>query len=87
MGHRASREDFDVYFCRNDKCPFYLKNKSSMNVHDINLYQQHSQKFKPRYVYRKFNIDISNLIDDYREFIQSPIDLSRAFKNFGHYLP
>lgn len=32
-------------FCRNDKCLFYLKNKSSMNVHDINLYQQHPQKF------------------------------------------
>lgn len=81
LDHRVSREDFDVYFCRNDKCPFYLKNKSSMNVHDTNLYKEHPEKFKLRYVYRKFNIDIPSLTKDYREFIQSPIDISKAYSS------
>lgn len=81
LDHRVSREDFDVYFCRNDNCPFYLKNKSSMNVHDINLYKKYPEKFKLRYVYRKFNIKIPTLTDDYRKFIQSPIDISKAYSS------
>lgn len=75
------REDFDVYRCKNDKCPFYLKNKSSMNVHDANFYKEHPEKIKLRYIYRKFNIDLPKLTDDYRNFIQSPIDLSRAYSS------
>ena len=81
LDHRISREDFDVYFCRNDKCPFYLKNKSSLNVHDKKLYQKHPEKIKLRYIYRKFNIDIPTLQKDYREFIKSPIDLSKAYSS------
>ena len=70
LDYRVSRKDFDVYFCRNDKCPFYLKNKSSLNVHDKNLYKEHPKKIKLRYVYRKFNINLPSLTKDYREFIQ-----------------
>ena len=81
LDYRVSRKDFDVYFCRNDKCPFYLKNKSSLNVHDKNLYKKHPQKIKLRYVYRKFNIDLPALTKDYREFIQTPIDLSKAYSS------
>lgn len=81
LDHRVSRTDFDVYFCRNNNCPFYLKNKSSMNVHDTNLYKEHPEKLKLRYIYRKFNIDIPTLTKDYREFIQSPIDISRAYSS------
>ena len=75
------REDFDVYRCPNNNCPFYLKNKSSLNAHDKKLYQEHPEKIKLRYVYRKFNIDLPTLQKDYREFIQSPIDLSRAYSS------
>ena len=75
------REDFDVYRCRNDKCPFYLKNKSSLNAHDHKLYKEHPEKIKLRYIYRKFNIDFPTLQKDYRKFIQSPIDLSRAYSS------
>ena len=32
------REDFDVHKRQNDKCPFYFKNKSSLNDHDKKLY-------------------------------------------------
>lgn len=81
LDHRVSRTDFDVYFCRNNNCPFYLKNKSSMNVHDTNLYKEHPEKLKLRYIYRKFNIDIPTLTKDYREFIQSPIDISKAYSS------
>ncbi len=81
LDHRISREDFDVYFCRNDKCPFYLKNKSSLNAHDLKLYKENPTKIKLRYIYRKFNIDFPSLQKDYREFIKSPIDLSRAYSS------
>ena len=81
LDHRVSREDFDVYFCRNDNCPFYLKNKKSLNAHDRKLYKEHPEKIKLRYIYRKFNIDIPTLQKDYREFIKSPIDLSRAYSS------
>ena len=75
------REDFDVYRCGNDKCPFYLKNKSSLNAHDRKLYKDHPEKIKLRYIYRKFNIDFPPLQKDYRDFIKSPIDLSKAYSS------
>ena len=81
LSNRVSREDFDVYVCRNDKCPFYLKNKSSMNYHDEQLYKTNPTLIKLRYIYRKFNIDLPKLTNDYRNFIQSPIDLSRAYSS------
>lgn len=75
------REDFDVYKCQNNKCPFYLKNKTSMNAHDMRLYKDNPSLIKLRYIYRKFNIDIPRLQDDYRDFIKSPIDLSRSYSS------
>ena len=38
------RDDFDVYRCKNDKCPYYLKNKSSLNVQETKLYKEHPEK-------------------------------------------
>lgn len=78
---RVSREDFDVYKCPNNNCPFYLNNKNSLNAHELNIYKNNPTKIKLRYVYRKFNIDFPSLQKDYREFIQSPIDLSRAYSS------
>lgn len=75
------RNDFDVYKCQNNKCPYYVKNKSSLNVHDNKLYEEHPEKLKLRYIYRKFNIDFPTLQKDYREFIKSPIDISRAYSS------
>ena len=75
------RNDFDVYRCQNNNCSFFLKNKSSLNVHDANLYKKHPEKIKLRYIYRKFNIDFPTLTKDYREFIKSPIDISRAYSS------
>ena len=39
------------------------------------------KKIKLRYIYRKFNVDIPTLQNDYREFIKLPIDLSRAYSS------
>lgn len=75
------RDDFDVYRCKNDNCPFYLKNKSSLNNHDKQLYLKHPKKIKLRYIYCKFNIKFPTLTKDYREFIQYPIDISRAYSS------
>lgn len=75
------RDDFDVYRCRNDKCSYYTKNKNSLKAHDLKLYQEHPEKLKLRYIYRKFNVDFPTLQKDYREFIKSPIDISRAYSS------
>ena len=81
LDHRVSREDFDVYFCRNDNCQYYIKNKSSLNKHDLKLYKEQPYKFKLRYVYRKFNIELSELTKDYREFIKTPVDISKIYSS------
>ena len=78
---KHKRNDFDVYTCRNDKCSYYLKNKSSLNVHDDKIYKEHPEKIKLRYIYRKFNIDLPTLTKDYREFIKTPIDISKAYSS------
>lgn len=75
------RSDFDVYRCKNDNCSYYIKNKSSLNVHDSKLYKEHPEKMKLRYIYRKFNIPLPTLQKDYREFIKAPIDISKAYSS------
>ena len=75
------REDFDVYRCPNNKCSFYLKNKNSLNAHDLRLYKSNPEKIKLRYIYRKFNIELPSLSKDYRDFIKSPIDISKAYSS------
>ena len=75
------KEDFDVYRCKNDKYPFYHKNKYLLNVHDKKLYKEHPEKIKLRYINRKFNIDLLTLQKNYHEFIQSPIDLSWTYSS------
>lgn len=81
LSKRVTREDFDVYVCKNNDCPFYLKNKSSMNEHDKQLYKENPTLIKLRYIYRKFNIELPALRKDYQEFIQSPIDISKAYSS------
>lgn len=75
------REDFDVYKCPNDKCSYYLKNKQSLTKKDKKLFDKKSNLFKLRYHYRKFNIKFPELNDDYRDFIKTPIDISRAYSS------
>ena len=72
------RKDFNVYRCRNDKCNFYLNNKKSMSDNDREKFKNNPNFFKLRYTYRAFNIDPQALTDDYRNFIRTPIDISKA---------
>ena len=81
LDHRVSRQDFEVYFCRNPKCSYYLNNLASLTLEDKKKFEQNPSLFKLHYVYRKFNVDIPTLQKDYRDFIKSPIDLSRAYSS------
>ena len=75
------RNDFDVYRCKNDNCPFYLNNKNALFARDLSLYHKHPEKLKLRYIYRHFHIDFPSLQKDYRNFIKSPIDISKAYSS------
>lgn len=81
LDHRAARKDFDVYVCRNNKCSYYLNNKAALTLSDKKKFNANPTLFKLHYVYRKFNIDFPTLNKDYREFIQSPVDLSRVYSS------
>ena len=75
------REDFVVYRCPNNKCPYYIRNKNSLNVLDKQLYLEHPEKIKLRYIYRKFNIDLPTITNDFKEFLKSPININRAYSS------
>ena len=81
LDHRVSREDFDVYFCRNPKCSYYLNNLNFLSKKDKKKFKKNPTLFKLHYVYRKFNIEFPTLQKDYREFIKAPIDISRAYSS------
>lgn len=81
LNHRVSRDDFEVYVCKNPKCSYYLNNLASLTLSDKKKFQKNPTLFKLRYIYRKFNIDFPILQKDYREFIKSPIDISRAYSS------
>ena len=81
LSHRVSRDDFDVYVCKNLKCSYYLNNLASLTLSDKRKFKKNPTLFKLHYVYRKFNIGFPALQKDYREFIKSPIDISRAYSS------
>lgn len=76
------REGYNVYRCRNNKCSYYTKNLNSMNTKDTALYLKNPSKLKLRYIYRAFDIEIPSITKDFKEFIRSPIDLSKAHHSF-----
>ena len=75
------REDFVVHRCPNNKCPYYIKNKNSLNIVDKQLYLDHPEKIKLRYIYRKFNIDLPTITNDFKDFLKSPININRAYSS------
>ncbi len=81
LSHRASRNDFDVYVCNNKKCSYYLNNLASLTLSDKEKFRKNPTLFKLHYVYRKFNINLPALNKDYREFIKTPIDISKAYSS------
>lgn len=81
LNHRITRTDYDVYVCKNSKCSYYLNNLASLTLADKEKFKKNPTLFKLHYVYRKFNIQFPNLQKDYRDFIKSPIDLSKAYSS------
>ena len=78
---RASREDFDVYVCKNSQCSYYLNNLASLTLSDKKNFENNPTLFKMHYIYRKFNIELPALMKDYREFIKTPIDITKAYSS------
>lgn len=78
---KHQRTDFDVYFCRNPKCQYYLNNLASLTLADKKKLENNPSLFKLHYVYRKFNIELPELTKDYREFVKTPVDLSKIYSS------
>ena len=81
LDKRATREDFEVYVCKNKKCPYYLNNLAALTLSDKRKFEENPTLFKLHYVYRKFNIKLPELTKDYREFIKTPVDISKIYSS------
>ena len=81
LEHKHERKDFDVYSCNNKKCSYYLKELASLTKEQLKLYNTQPYLFSLHYTYRKYNIRIPELQQDYREFIKSPVDLSKIYSS------
>ena len=78
---RVSREDYDVYVCKNNNCKYYLNNLASLTLANKEKYKENPTLFKMHYIYRKFNIDLPTLTKDYRDFVKQPVDLSKIYSS------
>ena len=78
---RASRNDFDVYVCKNMNCPYYLRNLASLTLADQKKFETDPTLFKMHYIYRKFNIDLPTITNDFKDFLKSPININRAYSS------
>lgn len=81
LEHKHEREDFDVFACHNYKCSYYLKQLASLTKQEKKLYKSQPYLFSLHYTYRKYNIKIPKLLQDYRDFVQSPVDLSKIYSS------
>ena len=81
LDHKHERSDFDVYICNNKKCDYYLKQLNSLSKKDKELYKSKPWAFTLHYSYRKYNTTIQELQKDYREFVKSPVDLSKIYSS------
>ena len=81
LEHKHERKDFDVFSCHNRKCPYYLKQLNSLTKSEKNFYKNNPSAFSLHYTYRKYNISLSQLSDDYRNFIKPPVDLSKIYSS------
>lgn len=78
---RVSRNDFDVFVCKNMKCPYYLRNLASLTLVDRKKFETDPTLFKMHYIYRKFNIDLPTITNDFKDFLKSPININRAYSS------
>lgn len=78
---RVERNDFDVYVCKNLKCPYYTKNLNKLNREQRRKFEKSPTSFSLHYIYRKYRITIPELQSDYREFVKSPVDISKIYSS------
>lgn len=81
LDHKHERKDFDVYTCPNKKCSYYLKQLNSLTKEEKKLYKSKPYLFTLHYTYRKYNVTIPELQQDYRDFVKSPVDLSKIYSS------
>lgn len=81
LDKRSTREDFEVYVCKNKKCSYYKNNLATLTLSDRKKFEENPTLFKLHYVYRKFNIKLPELTKDYREFIKTPVDISKIYSS------
>ncbi len=81
LDHKHERADFDVYSCSNKKCSYYLKQLNALSKSDKKIYESNPWAFTLHYTYRKYHVTIPELQDDYREFVHSPVDLSKIYSS------
>lgn len=54
---------------------------TTLTLSDKKKFEENPTIFKLHYVYRKFNIKLPELTKDYREFIKTPVDISRIYSS------
>jgi len=69
------RKDFWIFKCKQDDCPFYLRNLQSMSAEQKRRFQEAPHEFKVRYIYRQFQFDYKPLAKS--SPVLPKVDLSR----------
>lgn len=69
------RNHFNIYKCKNNECTYYQSRLSSLTDKEQALFKQEPYRFKLRYIYRQFHLDL-NEIENYG-LIDAPVDLAR----------
>ena len=69
------RKHFDIYKCRNDACSYYQNRLANLTVEEQTLFKEEPYRFKLRYIYRQFHIQLNEIEKD--GLIESPVDLTR----------
>jgi len=73
------RNDFDVFKCKNNQCPYYQKKKKGVSKKEKKQFKKDPQAFKMHYIFRQFKIDFKPLSKESPELPK--VDLSRLYVN------
>ena len=71
------RNDFDVFKCKNNHCPYYKQKLNQMTKDERKRFNQDPQAFKVRYIFREFQLDFDPLVKE--SPVKPKVDLSRIY--------
>ncbi|MGG5251972.1 IS6 family transposase [Neobacillus sp. SM06] len=71
------RQDFDVFKCKNNDCPYYQKKLNGMSSKEKKRFKKDPQAFKLRYIFRRFHLDFKPLSKESPEL--PVVDLSKIY--------